>query len=78
MDKRCVLNKDTIGKNIKNLLIKSNQTYEGLAEELDLATPRVIYDWINGLKAPSLSRLVRLSQLFKVALEDILFEKDVF
>lgn len=78
MKNKNVLNKDVIGKNIKMLLLDSSYTFEGLADILNLASSRVIYDWINGIKTPSLDRLVKLSMLFKVTLEDILFGKDVF
>ena len=78
MKNKNVLNKDVIGKNIKMLLLDSSYTFEGLADILNLASSGVIYDWINGIKTPSLDRLVKLSMLFKVTLEDILFGKDVF
>lgn len=66
------INKFEIGKNINNLIIENNLTYEELAYKLNLATPRVIYEWIKGRKNPSLQNLIQLKFLFNVNLEDIL------
>ena len=73
-----VLNMDRTGKNLKKLISCSPYTFEDIANFLNLASPRVIYDWVNGIKLPSLSNLVLISKLFKVHLEDILFIEDVF
>jgi transcriptional regulator with XRE-family HTH domain len=47
-------------------------SYEKVAEELGLQSPRVIYEWTNGNKLPSLVRLVNLAYLLGVHLEDLL------
>ncbi len=73
-----VLNMDKIGRKLKEMISCSKYTYEDIAEVLNLASPRVIYDWVNGIKLPSVSNLVVISRLFNVHLEDILFVEDVF
>lgn len=78
MNREVILNKDRTGDNIKEFIAKSGYTFEVIAEILGLASPRVIYDWINGFKLPSLNHLVKLSAIFNVKLEDILFIEDVF
>jgi len=78
MNQKEILNMDKTGKKIMSYIAQSGYTYESIAEILDLTTPRVIYDWIKGLKLPSIRNLVKLSTIFKVQLEDILFIEDVF
>ena len=73
-----ILNLDKTGINIKGYIKNSSCTFEDLAESLNLASPRVIYDWINGDKLPSIVNLVKLSKMFNVHLEDILFIENVF
>ena len=45
---------------------------EPIAEELGLSSPRVIYEWTNGNKLPSLVRLVNLADLLNVQMEGLL------
>ena len=66
------LNKQNTGKKIWQAIDKSGLTYEQVAEELGLQSPRVIYEWTAGNKLPSLIRLVNLSLLLGVTLEDLL------
>lgn len=78
MNHKKVLNKDKTGYQIRKYMIQHKYSYDYLAELLNLASSRVIYDWVNGLKLPSLEHLILLSSIFKVKLEDILFVEDVF
>jgi len=64
------INRVKTGENIYMLLEKVELTYEQLAEYLNLSTPRVIYDWINGKKAPRVEHVAILSWLFNVNLEE--------
>ena len=66
------LNKRKTGEKIYQAIDKSALTYEKVAEELGLQSPRVIYEWTNGNKLPSLVRLVNLSVLLGVHIEDLL------
>ena len=66
------LNKRKTGERIYQAIDKSALTYEKVAEELGLQSPRVIYEWTNGNKLPSLVRLVNLSVLLGVHIEDLL------
>ena len=66
------LNKRKTGAKIYQAIDKSALTYEKVAEELGLQSPRVIYEWTNGNKLPSLVRLVNLSVLLGVHIEDLL------
>ncbi len=72
MDCKKRLNKRETGNKIYRAIEKSGFTYEQVAEELGLSTPRVIYEWTNGNKLPSLIRLVNLSYLLNVHIEDLL------
>lgn len=66
------LTKRKTGDKIYQAIEKSGLTYEEVAEELGLSSPRVIYEWTNGNKLPSLVRLVNLSALLNVQMEGLL------
>ena len=66
------VDKKATGLNIYRLLEYSELTREGVAEFLELTSPRVIYDWMNGIKLPSTENLLNLAKLFNVQVEDIL------
>ena len=66
------LNKRGTGDKIFRAIEKSGLSYEKVAEELGLQSPRVIYEWTNGNKFPSLVRLVNLSALLNVQIEGLL------
>lgn len=66
------LNKRKTGDKIYQAIEKSGLTYEEVAEELGLSSPRVIYEWTNGNKLPSLVRLVNLADLLNVQMEGLL------
>ena len=66
------LNKRKTGDKIYQAIDRSELTYEKVADELGLQSPRVIYEWTNGNKLPSLVRLVNLAFLLGVQIEDLL------
>jgi len=66
------LNKRKTGANIYSLIEQSIYTREDVADYLQLTSPRVIYDWENGIKMPSTENLFNLAKLFNVQIEDIL------
>ncbi len=66
------LNKRKTGANIYSLIEQSIYTRGYVADYLQLTSPRVIYDWENGIKMPSTENLFNLAKLFNVQIEDIL------
>ncbi|MBR6738014.1 MAG: helix-turn-helix transcriptional regulator [Clostridia bacterium] len=72
MNYKVKLNKKKIGTNIYFLIEHSQFTREDVADYLQLASSRVIYDWENGIKMPSTENLFNLAKLFNVQIEDIL------
>lgn len=72
MDYKVQLNKRKTGDNIYFLIYQSKYIREDVADYLQLASPRVTYDWENGTKMPSTENLFNLAKLFKVQIEDIL------
>ena len=66
------LNKRKTGANIYSLIEQSIYTREDVADYPQLTSPRVIYDWENGIKMPSTENLFNLAKLFNVQIEDIL------
>lgn len=72
MDYKLKVDKRATGLNISRFLGCSELTREKVAEFLELTSPRVIYDWINGIKLPSTENLLNLAKLFNVQVEDIL------
>lgn len=67
-----LLNKKSTGENIRKLIFTSNFSYEDIAEFLQLNSPRVIYEWVNGEKMPSLENFINLALIFNVKLESII------
>lgn len=72
MDCKLKVDKRATGLKIYCLLESSKLTREEIAEFLELKSPRVIYDWTNGIKLPSTENLFNLAKLFNVQVEDIL------
>ena len=72
MDYKLKVDKRATGLNNYRLLECSELTMEEVAEFLELTSPRVIYDWMNGIKLPSTENLLNLAKLFNVQVEDIL------
>lgn len=72
MNYKLKLDKKQTGQRLYELIEQSTYTREDIADFLDLTSPRVIYDWTNGLKLPSTENLVNLAHLFNVRIEDIL------
>lgn len=66
------MNKKSTGENIRKLILTSNFSYEDIAEFLQLNSPRVIYEWVNGEKMPSLENFINLALIFNVKLESII------
>ena len=48
------LNKQKTGNKIYQAIDRSGKSYDKVAEELGLLSSRVIYEWVNGNKLPSL------------------------
>ena len=67
-----LLNKKSTGENIRKLILTSNFAYEDIAEFLQLNSPRVIYEWVNGEKMQSLENFINLALIFNVKLESII------
>lgn len=72
MDYKLKVDKRATGLNIYRLIEKSGLNREEIAEFLELNSPRVIYDWVNGIKLPCTENLLNLAKLFNVQVEDIL------
>ena len=72
MDYKLKVDKRATGLNIYRLMKNSKRTREEIAHFLGLNSPRVIYDWTNGIKLPSTENLINLAKLFNVRVEDIL------
>lgn len=62
---------DNIRNNLSTIFAKSSKTFDDIAVELQVDT-RSLYYWISGEKKPSLTTLMRISELFKVTIDYIL------
>ncbi len=67
-----MLDKERTGNYINSKIVEFGFTKSEVADYLGLNTPRVIYEYINGFKMPSLERLVKLSELFNCLVDDML------
>ena len=72
MNQKQKLNKTKTGLNLYRLIESSGFTRAEIADYLNLESVRVIYDWTNGRKMPSLENLFNLSVLLGVPMEDVL------
>ena len=72
MDYKTKLNKKETGLNLYRLIENSGKSKTEIAEFLELETPRVIYDWVNGFKLPTVENLFNLAKFLNVQMEDIL------
>lgn len=66
------IDKTATGLKLYRLIKKSGMTYAEIADHLGVQTPRVIYEWTNGRKLPTIENLYNLAELFNVQMEDIL------
>ena len=67
-----MLNKEHTGNFISSKMVQLGLTKNEVADYLGLNSPRVIYDYIDGFKLPSLESLVLLSKLFNCLVDDML------
>ncbi len=72
MNYKIKLNKKGTGLNLYQLIEDLGKSKTEIAEFLELETPRVIYDWLNGIKMPSVENLFNLAKFLNVQMEDIL------
>jgi hypothetical protein len=66
------IDRSKTGEQLRLMFIKRNVSFEKAANLIGLSSPRVIYDWISGIKLPSLDNWVRLSNVLNFKLEDVL------
>lgn len=69
---KMTLNKKLTGRKIHNIILQSQYTFEDVAFVLELTSPRVLYDWANGKKLPSLENFYNLVMLLNVNMKDVL------
>jgi len=69
---KAILDKVSTGLRISSLRANAALTHEELADLLQLKSPRVIYDWENGLKVPNAENLYNLALIFNIKMEDLL------
>ena len=62
---------ETIGKNIRLLREYNNMSQQELADKLYI-TRQSISKWESGLVAPDLEKLLKMSELFNVNIDDLL------
>ena len=72
MNYKVKLNKKETGYNLYRIIETSTYSYSDIADFLGLATTRVIYEWTNGNKLPSVENLINLAKFLNVQIEDIL------
>ena len=65
------LSTDNLAKNLRRLRYENNKTYEEFAEEIEVST-RLVYDYEDGFKKPSLTTLVRIASTYGVSLDSLL------
>ena len=64
------------GKVLRRYAEENNYRVKDIQEYLGLACPQPIYRWYQGKNIPSIDHLCRLSQLYKVHIEDLIRVED--
>ena len=67
---KATLDKRQTGFLIRKAIIDSNFTIDQVSNNLELASSRVIYEWMSGTKLPTLENLVNLALMLNKKLED--------
>ena len=70
-----MIDKNILGKNIRENRIKKQMTLEQLSERLDV-TDNYLGKIERGNNAPSLDVIVKIAQLLEVSVDSLLFEYD--
>lgn len=71
------VNKKQTGNKIYHALRKLGISYCTLAKILDLSSPRVVYEWVNGNKLPTIEHLITLAINLNIRLEDLLVIEEI-
>lgn len=53
-------------------------TYRKVAEVVGLSSQRVVYDWVNGKKLPSIEHLVALSYYLGIKIDTLVVTDEIF
>ena len=69
-EKNIIINKKQFGERLKKARIHAKYTQAELAEEIDVS-PNFLGDIERGIKLPSLSKLILLSNTLKVSLDSL-------
>ena len=67
---KATLDKRQTGFLIRKAIIDSNFTIDQVSNNLELASSRVIYEWMSGTKLSTLENLVNLALMLNKKLED--------
>lgn len=68
---KATLDRKATGKLIRDAILGSELSFEDVSIRLELSSSRVIYEWMNGTKLPSLENLANLALMLSVKIEDI-------
>ena len=67
------------GKRLKKFAQKSGYSVKDVQQYLGLSCPQPVYRWYKGAILPSVDNLLRLSELYKVHMEELLVKTgDIF
>lgn len=69
---KATLDKKKTGFLIRNAIIDSGMTIEQISMNLEFASSRVIYEWMNGIKLPSLESLANLALMLNKKMENFI------
>ena len=60
------------GKHLKTLAQRSGYSVKYIQQYLGLSCPQPVYRWYKGVILPSVDNLLRLSELYRVHMEELL------
>ena len=62
---------NNFGLNLYRIRTEKKMTREQLADEIGLATPRIVYDYENNIKRPTIDRLILIAKALGVSLNSM-------
>lgn len=70
--RKATLDRKKTGILIRGVIINSGMTIEQISSYLNFSSSRVIYEWMNGTKLPSLESLANLALMLNKRMEDFI------
>ena len=72
---KTIIDMEQTGNNLRNYALRYGYSVKDIQQYLGLSCPQPVYRWFKGTILPSVDNLLRLSELFRVHMEDLLVKE---